>query len=711
MQKKFLKLLKAKGQAMLLYALLTPIALMVGGTGIDLGWYYFNVARLQNAADSAAVAGAQELMKKDNSLSDYRFSNLAERPKTYEENTKRKTDEGDMIAKKYANNNLGTTSYLGDDTVTDSWSGNIVSFDSKLYGQNNPDDIFYYVVLEESHQHLFEVLQRIIGNMDIKVSATAKISRFEPVEDPESGPSLVTQMDRIRDSSLYSYFEVMQEEYRNLNKSYKDQMAAETQAAIEKAQKDGIDVEEAKKKVYDKWVAIVTKTYTDRGVDAKTANERAVKDLTGDRSLDKARERSVQTSGNCWLKGLTRYRTENSTIKGLGGTSWKEYQLDFDDLFVDFKADVSYKFTQDWDVGYPLPEGANITKFFTSYNKCFYDQTDDENIGKQCRIISVLGVEKDAKNQFPYKIRKDKEAPDPLLIRIESEPVKWEPYYNSGHTNWNSVHQIIINVNASNFDEANDRPLIFFYDGPRKIDENSHVRDSKPIILNLNADFRGVLYAPYSQVSVCGNNHRFKGFIVAKEFVNLKTDEDFEEEGLVKAVRRDSMTYTKLNDDNTIKIIATEKNENEIYIAEDEIKELNDGEDIPENCIRVKYDGETNYYIDRDAEFYEKLTTVKLDTKYDQIFSPLFVNNKAHKELNIPSGDVQIRGAVNATHAGEHIAKRNTEADKRFDRKDFKLLSSEYDDFKLVKFVNYTYLNGSGDKDNMFVYSRAKNVY
>ena len=48
-----------KGQSMILFALLTPVLFTVGGAALDLGWYYLNLSKLQNAADAAALAGAQ----------------------------------------------------------------------------------------------------------------------------------------------------------------------------------------------------------------------------------------------------------------------------------------------------------------------------------------------------------------------------------------------------------------------------------------------------------------------------------------------------------------------------------------------------------------------------------------------------------------------------------------------------------------------------
>ena len=57
----WLKKVKQRGQVLVLYALLMPIFILVIGAGLDLGWYYLNVSRLQNAADAAVLAGAHKL--------------------------------------------------------------------------------------------------------------------------------------------------------------------------------------------------------------------------------------------------------------------------------------------------------------------------------------------------------------------------------------------------------------------------------------------------------------------------------------------------------------------------------------------------------------------------------------------------------------------------------------------------------------------------
>ena len=98
----------------------------------------------------------------------------------------------------------------------------------------------------------------------------------------------------------------------------------------------------------------------------------------------------------------------------------------------------------------------------------------------------------------------------------------------------NSVNQIIINANYSNYDtdDTNYRPFIIFYDGPEHYEKNKEIRASKPVILNLNEAWRGVLYAANSPVVVIGNaRDQFVGFIVAKEYHRLANDSDFIEGG------------------------------------------------------------------------------------------------------------------------------------------------------------------------------------
>ena len=71
------KKFKQRGQVLVFYALMIPLLLLFAGAGLDLGWYYLNVSRLQNAADAAALAGAQALIKTDDDFKNYYVRTLS----------------------------------------------------------------------------------------------------------------------------------------------------------------------------------------------------------------------------------------------------------------------------------------------------------------------------------------------------------------------------------------------------------------------------------------------------------------------------------------------------------------------------------------------------------------------------------------------------------------------------------------------------------
>ena len=78
-QRIIFNIIKQRGQVLVLFALCIPIMLLFVGLALDIGWYYLNVSRLQNAADAAALAGAKSLVqKRDTPFADYFVSQLSE---------------------------------------------------------------------------------------------------------------------------------------------------------------------------------------------------------------------------------------------------------------------------------------------------------------------------------------------------------------------------------------------------------------------------------------------------------------------------------------------------------------------------------------------------------------------------------------------------------------------------------------------------------
>ena len=540
MFKKFLKSKLQQGQALIFFAASLPVICLFVGAAMDFGWMYLNQSRLQNAADSAVVAGAKQLIVHDSNLDDYLESTLissndADFLRLVNENvvSSRSTSDGDRVAMRYAEANLTwlnekklnlvDVSSNPNDSDHNEWG--TVKFQHILYGSDAEDyqTLYYVVTLSEKLDHLFGTIMDYFGiePMYSKAMAVAKIthyhSRRKDDNDPVHGESLYVQMRALEKRKNFSnWWKIYYEYQTRVNNAKND--AEEKQALEEKYDTSS-----------DLWVI--------------------------------ARKRSVQAKGNEYVDGNF-YRTETLMLDGFsivsdnGKPKGNEMdQRDFDNLFVDLKVDASSSSLRDADKGssqtnYNLKENSS-----TSIKKdtVFASGLTGEQVWKfRIHDLINVGLWNGSSYSYAYKVREGKEAPDPLYIYIENED-----NYVDGN-NGNSVRQFIINVNASNTDEANDRPMFFFYDGPQKYygsnknGNNQTVwnekwretwrhlgynddeyfynpRNSLPVILNLYADFRGVLFMPNSPVVVNGNGHTLEGFIVAEKFLRLKNATDFPE--------------------------------------------------------------------------------------------------------------------------------------------------------------------------------------
>lgn len=467
---------KCRGQILILSALLMPLLLMFVGVGLDLGWYYLNVSRMSNAADAAVTAGVSKFLEggdeslysdyKDTALIDKVPSHILKDPVTGEAHiADRDKSDGDTEAKVYVKKNLSLNSAAwSNNKIADDWTKTDTSFSSTLWGYDLEDKntLYYQVVLEEDIEHL--LMPGWFEPMHATVSAVSKLTRYYlpksvPTYEYEKGPNLFEQMKAVE--------------------------LAET---------------------YDSWTAIQQKKGSNSAAD----------------------NRSVLSTGNYYTSGK-KYRTETLTLNGMGGRLSNSGQsvgygtvdqTGYDDLFIDWRADITTEATSDWDL-----DGNHSSN--ATYSWQIGDSSNDK---LKYRVYGLINFSAN------YPVRSDKNPPDPLYARIESEPI------NADGGNYGStVRQIIININVDNTaytyqnigtdSDGNAvykkvykyRPILFFYEGPQKLDENSTARDSKPVILNLNADFRGVLFAPNSPVVVNGNGHSFEGMVIAKSFVQLAT--------------------------------------------------------------------------------------------------------------------------------------------------------------------------------------------
>ena len=224
------KRLNQRGQALALYAIVFPLLFMFVCAGMDLGWYYLNVSRLQNAADAAALAGARTIINSnsgklkdigpvlvlklpaDNGLTDDGEPKVETSTSTETTQTSTETDEGttitttettttttttisktkledltwtdgDETARNYTAKNLGTTQNIQADEgevvslIIDDWSLYDSTSDKKVDTDLNlvkvNGDFYYIVKLGENIRHFF--MPGWFDGMDAKVTAIAQL--------------------------------------------------------------------------------------------------------------------------------------------------------------------------------------------------------------------------------------------------------------------------------------------------------------------------------------------------------------------------------------------------------------------------------------------------------------------------------------------------------------------------------------------------------
>lgn len=514
----FFKSKKQKGQSLIFFAASAPILCAFIGAAMDFGWMYYNQSRLQNAADAAATAGANSLLEDEMPLSDYSYTTLIATndaglqemassnitsTRTRNKGTEEKPEAGDSVAKYYAKYNLASwmnnsqtqvklvsTDDVGVTTSNGKTTQN-VKFESNLYGANNEDynALYYTVTLTTQLEHLFGGIMETFGiqNLPSKAVSVVKISHIsENRKDTSSseyphGESLYTQMKRKEVNETYPNWEEV------------------------KVQKNN---------------------------DATAANNRSV--LTGGAYYGTGNINRTEVS---WLNGNAFASSKGNPYKtGVDQTA-------FDDLFIDFQGEMNKSLVTNGD------HDLDVSK--TSGNWDF-GNTLSGNHQYSYRVHFPVMIT----NTYP--IRTGKEPPDCLYAFIEQEPIKQAVTLSDNSTytrgNMSSVRQIIINNDIANTNKENDRPIVFFYEGPEVPLKQYHpelydgddyigARPYLPVILNLYADFRGILFVPNNPVIINGNGYKLEGFVVGREFRRLKLAEDFEKAKYTSGNDKDKPVY------------------------------------------------------------------------------------------------------------------------------------------------------------------------
>lgn len=453
-------------------------------------------------------------------------------------------------------------------------------------------------------------------------------------------------------------------------------------------------------------------TYTDEEIAelAEQYAESAVVKAADDAAVAPANDRSILTCG-AYYKAGTHHRVELSELNGFGMSASRRKNPEkgaiigaennytskkssvnhdtFDDLFIDFQAEMKgTKNNADIDLG----------KTYNEKYQWVWDYGDMLPEMEQCNYRIHFPI--DVKHVYPVRTRSDgkKYPPDPLYIRIESETVLNSKYYHTptgltlNRSNMSSVRQIIININEENFNANNDRPLIFFYDGPEKGTVNQSdgkpikgesVRQSQPVILNLNKDFRGILFAPNSPVVINGNGHKFEGFVVGKYFTQLMPESAFEhiELGSIDF-------YAKKTD--LVALMTKKGISNRDELTADDLSNEND---LPRY---YKVTEETVKYTNRNP------ITVPVNTMFTDDHGNVQFTNQI-------SASIELDDESKPLDPSEEY---QFDDDLTFDGNPFNLDSCKYDSFRKVKLINYTYLDirSGGSSDCFYTTKRSKHI-
>ena len=179
MLKKFFKSLSQKGQSMILYALLTPLLFTVAGASLDLGWYYLNLLKLQNAADSATLAGAKVISDEKPELVGSFSGEIS----------------GEVDKKIFADEQAEKFLKLNWDTEKQPLADSPKFF---LYEDSDADNkkIFYYVVelTENKFEHLFDIMNSV-GDVKVTATSIAKVVYEIPAPPPQDEAPTEIQED------------------------------------------------------------------------------------------------------------------------------------------------------------------------------------------------------------------------------------------------------------------------------------------------------------------------------------------------------------------------------------------------------------------------------------------------------------------------------------------------------------------------------------
>lgn len=482
-----------KGTVIVFVALMLPFLILFAGVAIDIGRAYLYKSYMQNAADAAALAGAETVSgQKARLVTGTDVPVLGQYIKT-EPSTK--ADNG---AKRFLAMDTGSTWNNEGQNITTELRKEINLKKNSPVLKNRAVNYYYKVTLSDDmeFQYAAMFLPKALMPKDwkVKVEAWAMANN-----NPLAGIDLLTQMSEVAAADTFSSFQDLQAYYKGKSYDYIKAISFTNPGPAYHA--DG-----TRQEVFSMdGTAAINNNMKKLLINFKP-DITATQKLTGNWDLDKVLNMSNddvrQYFSDHGMK-ITNWQLIDSSGNIIetkeGGTEW--WGKFYDKLKKNFGETVAATLLN-----------ARIASIINVINP--YEVRDVENLSADEVSYSVYT---DSPNEL-----------DPMFVRIESEE-----YNTASGSNWvtNTVRDIHINIKETADNTGKSiitgkylyRPIAFFYDGPVGEDNERGVgRKSRTLTFNLEADFRGILYAPNSPVHVIGNNHKFSGIIIAQSIVDAE---------------------------------------------------------------------------------------------------------------------------------------------------------------------------------------------
>ena len=488
------------GSVLVMVALLLPILCALAMMGMDFGRAYMEKSTLQNVADAAALAGVAEV-----SEGRARLVTEEDVPKVASVAAE-ETVKANRAARKILDRN-------GQEELKPS----VMELRKETLGENRYYEVKLVKRVPFSYGRMILPAAFLPDGWTVSAHAWAMAGP----EPGDRGIDMHTQLHAIMEGQTYNEFFEIQDEMEALGYGSSARVEARKRSESSKGAYYTLDEEGNP----------IRREYVHLGRDLESLNPNHMTS-DGDRA------------------------------DGKNKTQW----LDMRDLYVNVKPDVmSSSLMPNWDVGDEFLAGMKLANtIFSGVGTDWYykNKTKAEVIAQIARTFErteekaaellerflatpirvVIGVShpytvrgtpeelkamwqedrKSVATDFKGKLNREILANDPLLVRIESEELnaKSSGYYT------NSAREYQIDIKVDNLspmegDSYKYRPLAFFYSAPLNVYSTpaAGARQAKTLILNLEADFRGIVFAPESPVQVLGNGHKFQGLIVAKSIM------------------------------------------------------------------------------------------------------------------------------------------------------------------------------------------------